>query len=169
MNSAIVEKAKKVIKDNLYLTISVADESNSPWTANLYYAYDKDYNFYWYSPEQSRHSKIIRANPKVAISIFDSRAVGEDVDAVYMEAEAYELEGKKELLSGLLAYGKKMLRTKFVNSQMAYKKFIRQYKDFKGNSPLRMYKAVPKKVWKLADTEMYKDKFVDSRVAVELV
>lgn len=161
-------KAKNIIESNLYLTISVSNRKGLSWIANLYYAFDNDYNFYWYSPKNSKHSELIKENPRVAIAIFDSTAIGDDVDAVYMEAKAYEIMKKGELLSGMIAYGKKMLRTKFVNSRQAYKRFIKQYKDFKGNSPLRMYRAIPKRIWKLAPSEDYNGKYVDSRIEVVL-
>lgn len=79
------EKARKIISENLYMTISVASKQGDPWIANIYYAVDSDYNFYWYSPTNSHHSTLIRENPVIAISIFNSTAVGDDVDAVYTD------------------------------------------------------------------------------------
>jgi len=79
-----IEKTKKLIEENLYLTMAVATKTGKPWTANIYYAYDKDYNFYWYSQADTLHSKYIEENPEVAISIFDSTAVGDNVDAIYI-------------------------------------------------------------------------------------
>lgn len=104
------------------------------------------FNIYWYSHKKARHSKVIENNPEVAHVITDI----------------------KELVHGIVAYGKKMLKTKFVNSKQAMKKFVKQYTDFKGKSPLRMYKASPTKVWKLAPTKVYNDKYVDERVEVDL-
>lgn len=161
-------KAIKIIKDNLYLTISVSSKNGEPWIANLYYAYDKDFNFYWYSPKNSLHSSLIRKNPRVAIAIFNSTATGDEVDAVYIKAKAFEITEKKELLKGLLCYGKKMLKSKFVNGKQAFGKFINQYKDFQGNSELRMYKAIPEKFWELAPSEIFNGKFVDGRLEISL-
>lgn len=48
------------------------------------------------------------------------------------------------------------------------KKFINQSDDFLGLSNLRMYKAVPEKFYKLAPSEMFNDKFIDSRIEVEM-
>lgn len=79
------DKVKKILKNNLYMTISVATKKGDPWISNLYYAYDKDYNLYWYSPKNSVHSKIIAQNPQVAFAIFNSTATGDDVDAVYIK------------------------------------------------------------------------------------
>ncbi len=48
------------------------------------------------------------------------------------------------------------------------KKFINQSNDFLGLSKLRMYKEIPEKFYKLAPSEMFNDKFVDSRIELNL-
>lgn len=161
------EKADKILQENLYMTISVASKDGVPWIANLYYAYDQNYNFYWYSPKDSLHSQRIRENPSVAMAIFNSTAVGDDVDAVYIKAKAHEISSKSELIKGLFVYCAKLVKTKFVNKTGA-EKFVKQYKDFEGLSKLRMYKAVPEKFWKPAPTEMMNGKFIDSRVEIKM-
>ncbi len=82
------QKVKQIIKENIYMTISVSTLKGDPWIANIYYACNSKYNFYWYSPISSVHSKTININPKIAIAIFNSTAVGDDVDAVYIKAKA---------------------------------------------------------------------------------
>ena len=168
MDGTQIQKAKNIIAENLYMTISVCSQDGKPWIANIYYAFDKDYNFYWYSPKTAVHSTYIRENSEVALAIFDSRAVGDAVDAVYIKATAHEVVGKKELLTGLACYAKKLLATKFVGKKADALRFIKQYRDFQGMSALRMYKAVPEKFWKCAPTEMFNGKFVDSRIEVLL-
>lgn len=167
MNNNLKNKVNKILKENLYMTISVASKDGDPWIANLYYVYDKNYNFYWYSPKDSLHSKWIKENPTVALAIFDSTAVGEDVDAVYIKAKAYEITSKTELIKGMVLYATKMIKTKSANKSSA-ERFIKHYKDFQGLSKLRMYKAVPEKFWKPAPTEMFNEKFVDSRIEVKM-
>ncbi|MBU0976410.1 hypothetical protein KJ918_06435, partial [Patescibacteria group bacterium] len=126
------------------------------------------YTFYWYSPRDSIHSKYINKNPNIAISIFDSRATGDDVDAVYIKAKAEIVTKKIELIKGLTIYGKKMLKTGFVKSKSQVGRFIKQYKDFQGISKIRMYKAIPVQIWKLAPSEIFNDKFIDSRLEVDI-
>ena len=163
---AIQQKAQQILDSNLYLTIAVADEHGEPWIANLYYAVTDDGTFYWYSSKETRHSKLIAKNPKVALSIFDSTATGDDVDALYIQADAYEVTDKLELLKGLKVYALRMLKTKFADKQAA-NRFQEQYQDFQAASKLRLYKAIPAKRWKCGPTEMYNEKFVDSRVEVK--
>ena len=159
---------KKILDNNLYLTISTCDKKGNPWVSNLYFVYDKEYNFYWYSPVGSKHSQLIETNPNVALSVFNSTAVGDDVTALYIQAKASVVTDKKELAKGLLLYGKKMLKTNFVTGKEAYTKFVNSLKDFEGNSPIRLYKAVSEKMWKLAPSEIYNDKYVDSRIEIKL-
>jgi len=162
------EKARKIISDNLYMTISVASKQGDPWIANIYYAIDSNYNFYWYSPTNSLHSTLVRENPLIAISIFNSTAIGDDVDAVYIKANVEEVTNKVEIIKGLTIYGSKMLATGFADTKAQIQRFTKQYKDFQGISKLRLYKATPIKVWKLAPSEMFNEKFVDSRIEVDL-
>ncbi len=167
MNNNLKNKIDKILQENLYMTISVASKSGDPWISNLYYVYDKNYNFYWYSPKDSLHSQRIKENPTVALAIFNSTAVGDDVDAVYIKAKAYEITSKSELVKGMILYAGKMIKTKFANKSSA-ERFIKQYKDFQGLSNLRMYMAVSEKFWKPSPTEMFNDKFVDSRIEVKM-
>ena len=147
------------------MTISVASKDAESWIANIYYVYDKDHSFYWYSPKDSKHSKIIREN--LSIAVFDSTAVGDDVDAVYIKARSHEISDRAELIKGLTFYTQKMIKTKFANMEIA-SRILKQTGDFEGTSKIRMYKAVPEKIYKLAPSEVYNDKFIDSRIKVDL-
>lgn len=150
------------------MTIAVSDYAYNNWIANLYFAVDKDCNFYWYSSKNSQHSQFIAENEKIAISIFNSQVINDNVDAVYVEAKAYEIKSKKELIQGCLCYAKKMWETKFILRKEGIQKFVSAYQDFQGESVLRMYKAVPRKVWKLAPSKIVNGKFLDSRIEVKL-
>ena len=90
------------------------------------------------------------------------------MDAVYIKAKAHEIKNSTELAQGLVYYVAKMLRTKFISMKIA-QKFIKQSKDFLGLSKLRMYKAIPEKFYKLAPSEMFNDKFIDSRIEIKLI
>ncbi len=60
-----------------------------------------------------------------------------------------------------------MIKTKFANKTSA-ERFIKQHGDFQGLSRLRLYKAVPEKFWKPSPTEIFNEKFVDSRIEVKM-
>jgi len=60
-----------------------------------------------------------------------------------------------------------MVWTKFVNSSQA-KNFVKSVHDFEGLSKIRMYKAIPKNIYKLVPSVVYNDKYVDSRIEIKL-
>lgn len=157
-----------ILKKNLYLTIATSTQEGSPWISNLYFTNDKDLNIYWYSPLESKHSKLIQVNPNVAINVFDSTAIGGDVYGLYIEAIVSEVTSVSEISKALALYGKKMLLTGFVQSNDEVKNFVKQVVDFQGKSPLRLYKAVPSKAWLLGESDTYNNKYVDGRIEITL-
>ena len=148
------------------MTLSVSGKAGEPWIANVFFAYDKKLNLYLYSSKETKHSSYIKENPNVALAIFNSTAVGDEVDAVYIKATASEVSSKSELLHGLHTYGSKMLKTGFIKQGNVYERFVNGISDFLGESVLRMYKATPQEIYKLAPSQIINDKFVDSRILV---
>lgn len=157
----------KTIEKNLYMTIATSD-GNKPWISNVYFVCDNNNNFYWYSPKKSKHSQLINTNPQVALCIFDSTAVGDDVNAVYLQAKAIEVTDKEELRHALILYAKKMLKTGFLQGKSLYLQFTKRILDFFGDSPLRLYKAVPTDGWMLAPSKDFNGKFVDGRLKIDV-
>ncbi len=159
----INNQAKQIIADNLYMTVAVADKSGSPWIFNAYFVNDRKYNLYWYSSRKTLHSQILQSNPQAAIVIFNSQATGDETDAVYFKAKTSEVKNKKELLKGLSLYARKLYQKKTDISR-----FVKGISDFKGLSELRLYKAEPLEISKLAPSRIYRNKYLDSRLKVRL-
>lgn len=61
--------------------------SGTPWVANVFFAYDKHCNLFFFSREDTRHSRHIAKNPKVAVGI-------------------HQFSGKPFLVNGLQLKGK---------------------------------------------------------------
>ena len=62
-------EVKQLINDYLGKTrlLQIATTVDSqPWICTVYYAFDSDWNLYWLSLPDRRHSKEILENPKVA-------------------------------------------------------------------------------------------------------
>jgi uncharacterized protein YhbP (UPF0306 family) len=163
------EKARKIVSDNLCLTLATANSVGEPWIANVYYAYDGKYNFYWYSAKDALHSNMIVENGNVAISIFNSNVKGSDMDAVYMKAKAIEVTDRGELVSGLTLYAKRMLTSGVLTDMGAMQRFASQSNNFMGVAKLRLYKAIPVQVWKMSAPGTDDYKFAGARVEVSLV
>ncbi len=61
---------------------------NQPWLCTVHYAVDAEWNFYWLSMRNRRHSLELVANPKVAVTIVKNPEVKH---AIQMEGEASEV------------------------------------------------------------------------------
>jgi len=62
-------KIKKIVKEVLekgYLMSLGTTDDGGVWVCNVIYIYDEDFNLYWMSDPECRHSKAIMKNPKVA-------------------------------------------------------------------------------------------------------
>lgn len=69
--------------------------SNQPWNCTVYYAFDDDWNIYWISTPDRRHSKEIAINPKVAgVIVFSQEPYPKD------GVQGLQFEGIAEILSG---------------------------------------------------------------------
>lgn len=64
------------------------------WAADVIYVFDDDFNIYWISDPEARHSKAILKNPKVAGTITVSGA-GEDNLGIQFEGTAQKIEGER--------------------------------------------------------------------------
>jgi nitroimidazol reductase NimA-like FMN-containing flavoprotein (pyridoxamine 5'-phosphate oxidase superfamily) len=154
-----LEIAKQIIADNIYMTIATASLDGKPWISPVFFAYDKYYNFFWVSNKNSLHSNFIRNNPKVAIVIFDSKAIEGDGDGVYLEAEASELEDILEINAAMKVLEKRVTKDEFK---------IKDMDEVTNNGAWRIYKAEPKVVSKLAEGEYIDGQYVDKRVPIDL-
>lgn len=100
------DKAKSIICKNNYLTLATCDLKGKPWAATLYYAYDKNFNFYFISASDSLHVNHIKENENVALAIFDSHAKVGEGDGVQIEGVAHRLS-VVELPHALTVYFKR--------------------------------------------------------------
>lgn len=157
------EKAKNIIANNLFMTISTATPDGEPWVTPVFYAHDKNYTLYWYSAKNTKHSQLIERNSKVAIAIFNPHASEEEAGGVYIVAKAYEVT-EDELPHVLNLYFSKAT-TKDLEEKKA---LMRNKQDFLGKSILRMYKAIPEKAYVSNDAEKWNGKWIDSRSEVIL-
>jgi uncharacterized protein YhbP (UPF0306 family) len=137
-----VDQARKIIADNRYLTLATAVD-NDPWSAGLAYAVDKDYNFFFYSAQKSKHATHIAKNPNVAFSIFNSTLPSAEVDGLQIAAIAEEVGGF-ELLHVVRFYFQQSFP-----AEAARAIFEQPIEAFKGAQVKRFYKLTPTHVYKL--------------------
>jgi nitroimidazol reductase NimA-like FMN-containing flavoprotein (pyridoxamine 5'-phosphate oxidase superfamily) len=159
MNSEI-EKTKKIISDNVYMTLATASLDGRPWISPVFFAYDGDYNLFWVSNKDSLHSNLIRGNHRVAIVIFNSQAPQDEVDAVYIEAEVEELKDKDKI-----EHAAATLRARVTKDEFKVNQIGQVTKD----AIWRIYQATPAAVSKLTEGEYINGQYVDKRIAIDLL
>jgi nitroimidazol reductase NimA-like FMN-containing flavoprotein (pyridoxamine 5'-phosphate oxidase superfamily) len=131
-------RAKTIISKILYLTIATVTPDGQPWNSPVYSAFDENYNFYWASWKENQHSKNIANNNNVFLVIYDSTAPEGTGEGVYIQAKAFELTDEKEIAHAL----------NFLDGRVNKKKDPEtRVRQFQGDYPRRVYKAIPEKVW----------------------
>ena len=100
-----IKKIKEILSNYLIncklMQVAVADGKN-PSIFNCWFSYDNKFNFYFISPEYANHSKILKNNPNVAISITDTqlnREFGQDVLGISFKGKTKQPKGKELLLA----------------------------------------------------------------------
>ena len=159
MNISNAEKARRIIEQNIYLTLATSNNSGKPWIAPLYYAYDDKYNFFFVSAYDSLHVEHIKINPRVAIAIFDSHAPAGEGDGVQIEAQA-SLASLTELPHILYVY----FRRRFPD-EIERAKHHHLPTEYMGKNLFWFFKVVPVKVYTLDLTITH----VDRRIEVDLL
>lgn len=154
-----VEKAKQILEDNIYCVIASSSKDGKPWISPVFYGYDENYNIYWISDKDARHSELIRNNPQVAIVIFNSQAPEGKGDGVYFEAMVEEINDVEEAEK---AYKIRDKRAKIPEFK------VKKVDEVIGNGQWRVYKAVPFSVSKLSRGEYINGQHVDKRYEIEL-
>ena len=71
MRNTIEDQAKKIIKENQYMTIASSDENGKSWASPVAYVFYDKFNFYWVSVPESQHQRNMKHNPEITIAIFD--------------------------------------------------------------------------------------------------
>jgi nitroimidazol reductase NimA-like FMN-containing flavoprotein (pyridoxamine 5'-phosphate oxidase superfamily) len=101
------DKARKLIRDSLYLALGTADAAGKPWVSPVYYTPHDYTDFYWVSSPQARHSRNLAQRSDVSIAIFDSHAVVGKAEAVYLTATAVQVPDE-ELESAVAIYNSRL-------------------------------------------------------------
>ncbi len=95
--------ARRIIRDNRYMSLGTLGKDGSPWVAVVLYAFDDDYNFYFLSATDSQHGRNISKTRDVAFTIFDSAQPIGSSEGVQATGRASPLSGK-ELVKAIKQY-----------------------------------------------------------------
>lgn len=132
MNQEVEQLVRKYIKEGRFFQLATVN-GDQPWSCTLYYASDEELNIFWISKPDTRHSKEIDNQPKVAASIpikFDDLTV-----------VGLQLEGTASLVEDSLEINEKvkLYCDKFKRGEDWFEEFI------SGSNPHKLYKLKPNK------------------------
>lgn len=71
----------------------VTFDDGGVWVSDVIYVHDNDFNIYWISDVDTRHSKAIHQNPRVAGTVTFSNNPREENIGLQFEGTAQKLEG----------------------------------------------------------------------------
>lgn len=123
------QRAKRLIDENLHMTIATRNSAGAPWCRRVFYAPDEAYDLYWISAKTARHSENIRSNPSLSIMIYE---ISQQNDAAYIAGQAVEL---REL--GEVERAAEILRRR----QPPDRSVIDDPSALVGDGPRRIYRA----------------------------
>jgi len=81
-----------IVDANLYMTLATADGDGRPWASPVWFAHEDYTRFLWVSKPEARHSRNLAARPEAGIVIFDSTVPEGAAQAVYLDADARQLD-----------------------------------------------------------------------------
>jgi uncharacterized protein YhbP (UPF0306 family) len=124
----------------------LATSSDKPWSAIVYYAVDKQFNFYFLSEPTTEHCKIIAKNPFVACSVYNSSQKVTD------KKIGVQLSGKAEKVQGIKTL--KLAVTMWNKLNPGLKKFVNVKSITRNKIHSKFYKIEPIKI-KFFNEELY--------------
>jgi uncharacterized protein YhbP (UPF0306 family) len=139
MSHELAGVARSVIDANRYMALGTADETGHPWVSPVWFASEDYRSFHWVSSPDAKHSRNIAAEPRIAITIFDSSVPVGGAQAVYMKGVAGELTGA-ELERGLEVFD----RVSRLDHGHTY-----ALGDVQGSALFRLFRAVVSEHWVL--------------------
>ena len=162
-SNELTKKARKIIKANEYMTLSIQDK-DGVWCSPLWYA-DSGTTIYFVSNHNSRHSKAIKNFPQVALSIFNSSLPPEEINGIQVSGICTEVNTIIDALKAISCIFKKK-GSEFFN--LRFKNPRKPFEYLKGK--FRIYKIEITHAF-ILDTDIVEDdirKEIDLRLLSQL-
>ena len=90
----IKDLIKEVLEKGYLMSLATLDNGGA-WVSDVIYIHDDNLDIYWMSHAQTRHSKAILENPKIAATI-TVNGPGEDNLGIQFEGVAQKIDGERE-------------------------------------------------------------------------
>ena len=156
-NPFVIEKARRIIADNIYCTLSTCSSDGYPWVSPVFFAYDEHFSIYWASAVASKHSQnIYHNNGRVAIAIFNSNVLEGTGEGLYFYGTASELNHNhtEKAMKRLISRADKQLN--------------RTPTDYLDDSPRRIYQFQPQQAWVTGSRLAFGNQLVDTTIQISL-
>ena len=152
------EKAARILKEQWFCVLGTASTEAEPWVTPVFFNYDQSYRFVWESNREAHHSKLIAANPSIAIVVANFASHDAD-EAVYLTCKAREVppDGLTEALDVYLNGG-----------HPRQTKVERKVEMYLEEQPLRLYEARPESAYLLVVTFDEEGHRIDRRQQISL-
>jgi nitroimidazol reductase NimA-like FMN-containing flavoprotein (pyridoxamine 5'-phosphate oxidase superfamily) len=147
--------AHQLLQSQNHMTLATADGAGTPWVSPVFFVQGERLSVYWVSSRTARHSDNIRHRSEVAIVVFVTQP---QVEAVYLEASAEELEEESEIKLAIDLLQQKPQPDKFT---------VKEVSDVVGDAAWRIYKATPHAAYLRAD-DTENGQAVTVRIAVPI-
>ena len=153
----LVAMARRILDDNLYMTLGTADGDGNPWVTPVFFTPVEHRDVYWVSSPDSSHSRNIAARPSVRLVVFDSTVAVGHGEAVYMAAHV-ELVPDAEIETCARVFSQRLPESRQFGVE-----------DLTGGADLRLYRArVTEHSVLIRGSDPTYGRGVDSRLVVEL-
>lgn len=94
MTIDIKARIREVLERCRLMSLATVDEGG-PWVADLIYVFDDDFNIYWMSSRNVRHSKAIETNGQAAGAITLPTGPGEMNFGIQLSGTAERIDGAR--------------------------------------------------------------------------
>lgn len=128
-------RVKEILKAVKHPAIATVNEGGSPHNTPVFGVLDDDLHLYWASHPASVHSQNITRTGQAFIVLFDS--MGALGGGLFMQCSARQLE-QSELPAGLAIFNA-------ARQQLGREPI--SIAEVSGDSPQRLYSAIPEKLW----------------------
>ena len=100
---------EEILRDSREMILATCVDS-MPWAVSLVFGHDEKFNLYWMSQENTRHSKELAKNPKVAVAINKQSTGGGKDKGLQIQGKASRLPKNKILAVAQKFFAKRGLK-----------------------------------------------------------
>lgn len=130
---ALPIKMQSILNTILYANIASCGNDHKPLSTPVFICIDDNLTMYWSSDRLSNHSRAIRENPFIALTIYDSSVPEGEGVAFYAAGAASELTAEADILKAMNTY------------RSSY--FAHDVSTWSANAPQRLYAFTPENIW----------------------